>query len=139
MTEAYEVGQVLYRVTIPQGATNTVLEEWVVTRPTPKGGWIAKKLACDRIQRIALSHDNVYEGLAYLDKLDELNEKWVPFNAKFCSVTKEEALVRLSARARSYVSHCKRRPHEAERRVGILGSGVKETVSLICWQPGALD
>jgi hypothetical protein len=107
----YEVGQILYRASVPDRSDHVWFDRFRVIKATPKGGWI--------------SHDLTNE--ITIANFADLLPKWVPLDAKFCSVTKEIALDRLKARTRSYLKHCRRRMAEAERRARVLELPIKET------------
>ena len=121
VAEPYEENQILFRALA--GTSTVYYEEWRVLRVTPKGAWIAPNTYPINWETAWWEEDDkpeehALEQLARAKPYD--NQKWVPVDARFASVSKDVALQRLRARTASYVGHCTRRLREAERRMRLL-------------------
>ncbi len=99
MTEPspYIIGQILYRATVLNSCV--LYEKITVARLTPKGAWVTGEWSW------------------------RWDERWVGYDAKFASVTKDLALDRLQARKSSYVRHCRRRLKNAETQLSVATDG----------------
>lgn len=118
---SYEVGQILHRAYFRCRSRDLHFDDWVVVRVTPKGGWITPRWRWEEWQadiRQDEKDGNVFAALGRAE--EDLARKWVPLDARFCSVTREEAVARLGFRTRAYLRHARAAFREAERRMELL-------------------